>query len=245
MTSAAAPSLARTLRRPGLVRLGVAGLLSETGDWVLLIALPVYVLQLTGSAFTTAAVFVLELLPAVAAAPFVGALIDRVERWRLMAVVATVQAVLLLPLLAVDSAADLWLVVVVVVAQSVLGSIIEPARNSVAADLTPADELLGVNSALGLLAGLARLIGGPLGGLLLGLTGIEGVALVDAVSFLAAAGLFAVGRPAARPVSGEGPPARISVPWREGLTVVAAEPALRRIVAVAVALGLARRAGSW
>lgn len=86
-----------------------------------------------------------------------------------------------------------------------LGSIIEPARNAVAADLTPAEELLGVNTALGLLAGLARLIGGPLGGLLLGFTGIEGVVLVDAVSFLAAAVLIAARRrPRPRPVAPEG-----------------------------------------
>lgn len=232
----------RALRRPGLTRLGVAGLLSETGDWMLLIALPIYVLQLTGSAFTTAAVFVLELVPAVLAAPFVGVLIDRVERWRLMGVVAATQALLLLPLLWVDTPDRLWLVVLVVIGQSLLGSVIEPTRNSVAADIAPPDELLAVNTALGLLAGLARLVGGPLGGLLLGLSGLQGVVLVDAASFALAAGLFGLGRRGLpdRVVPPAGSRPRVREEWLAGLTIVARHPALRRIVAVALAMGAAQ-----
>jgi MFS family permease len=65
------------LRRPGVARLGVAGLLSETGDWMLFIALPLYVLHLTGSPLVTSTVFALELLPTVVAGPFAGVLIDR------------------------------------------------------------------------------------------------------------------------------------------------------------------------
>jgi len=41
------------LSRPGFRRLWTSGAVSETGDWLLLIALPVYVLQLTGSTLTT------------------------------------------------------------------------------------------------------------------------------------------------------------------------------------------------
>jgi len=49
----AVPVVVLLRRRPGFRRLWLAGAVSETGDWLLLIALPVYVLQLTGSAMTT------------------------------------------------------------------------------------------------------------------------------------------------------------------------------------------------
>lgn len=65
------------LGRPRLGRLTAAGLLSEIGDWLLLIALPLFVLDLTGSAMVTATVFALELLPTVIFGPIAGVLVDR------------------------------------------------------------------------------------------------------------------------------------------------------------------------
>ncbi len=61
------------LSRPGFRRLWTSGAVSETGDWLLLIALPVYVLQLTGSTLTTSTVFLLELAGALLSARDTGA----------------------------------------------------------------------------------------------------------------------------------------------------------------------------
>jgi MFS family permease len=228
------------LRIPGVRRLGAAGLLSETGDWMLLIALPVYVLQLTGSAFTTATVLVLELVPTVLAGPFVGLLVDRCERWRLMSLVAAAQALLLLPLLAVEDAGDLWVVYLVVVAQSLLGTVIEPARAVAAAAIVRPDQLMAVNGALGLLSALARLVGGPVGGLLLGLGGIGTVVLADAISFLACAVLCAWGRPQSLPSRAPGAAPRLLHDWAAGMAVLLRGRPLRRTLAVTACLGAAQ-----
>jgi hypothetical protein len=48
------------LRSVPFRRLWAAGLLSDTGDWLLFIALPLVVLRLTGSAVATSFAFALE-----------------------------------------------------------------------------------------------------------------------------------------------------------------------------------------
>ena len=72
------------VRHPAFARLWLAGAVSETGDWLLLIALPVHVLQLTGSALVTSTVFLLGLLPGLVVGPLAGVLVDRWDgaaRW--------------------------------------------------------------------------------------------------------------------------------------------------------------------
>jgi MFS family permease len=228
------------LRRPGVARLGTAGLLSEVGDWMLFIALPLYVLQLTGSALVTSTVFALEMVPTVLVGPLAGVLIDRCDPWRLMRAVAALQAVCLLPLLLVQSADELWLVYLVVVVESVLATIIEPARTATAPSLVPPGELLPVNQALGVLSSVARLVGGPLGGLILGLRGIDGVVAADVATFLAAGVLLAPTVPprAARATAR----VRLLHDWVEGFTVVTRTPVLRRAMGVVACMALAQGA---
>lgn len=239
-------TLVATLRRPGIARLGAAGLLSETGDWMLFIALPLFVLSLTGSAFVTATVFALELVPMVLAAPVAGVLVDRFAPWRLMRTVAALQALAILPLLAVGSAHDLWIVYAVVVVESLLATIMEPCRAATAAALVPPAELPGVNQALTMLQSVARLAGGPIGGVLLGLRGIDGVVLADAATFAGVAALFTVRpprlRPAASPPGADGVRARAGREWVEGVAVVARSAVLRRTAAVVALAALAQGA---
>ncbi|MGH3610629.1 MAG: MFS transporter, partial [Pseudonocardiaceae bacterium] len=57
-----------------------AGLISDAGDWMLLVALPIVVYGLTGSALGTAAAFLAELLPGALLSPVGGWLADRLDR---------------------------------------------------------------------------------------------------------------------------------------------------------------------
>jgi predicted MFS family arabinose efflux permease len=237
--------LVATLRRPGIARLGAAGLLSEAGDWMLFIALPLFALSITGSSFVTATVFALELVPMVLAAPVAGVLVDRCAPWRLMRTVAVLQAVAILPLLWVGTGADLWIVYAVVVVEGLLGTVVEPCRSAAAAALVPSGELASVNQALAMLQSVARLTGAPLGGLALGLSGIDGVVLADAATFAGVAALFAPRPPrldAAGPPAADGFRARAGREWAEGIAVVARSPALRRTAAVVALVALAQGA---
>ena len=174
------------LSRPGFRRLWASGAVSETGDWLLLIALPVYVLQLTGSTLTTSTVFLVELAGALLAGPLAGVLADRWDRRRLLIGASLAQAALLLPLLAVDGADRLWIVYLVTAAQAVLSTANGPVRQALLPVAVEPDELAPAAAQLDIAANLARLVGGALGGVLLQAYGLSGVVLADAATFVLA-----------------------------------------------------------
>jgi predicted MFS family arabinose efflux permease len=241
------------LRRPAFRRLWLAGLVTETGDWLLLIALPVFVLQLTGSALVTSTVFLLELVPTLAFGPIAGVLADRWDRRRTLVGVSLAQAALLLPLLAVDGRGDLWIVYAVTVAESALATLNEPVRMALLPALVPADDLVAANGLTGLASNLARLAGGALGGVLLAVGGLGGVVLADAVTFGVAAALLAsragAGRPArdGRPAAAGAEPTEarecgLLRPLLDGLAVIRGDRRLRGTLSVFALMSLAQGA---
>lgn len=233
----------RLLRKRRIAGLAGAGFLAEMGDWMLLIALPLYVLELTGSPLVTATVFVLGLAPTVVVGPLAGVMVDRSEPWKLMTIVAGLQALRLVPLLAVDDTSDLWILYGVVVLESVLGTIIDPCRATTAAGLVPAAQLADVNQLMGVLSSLARLLGSPLGGLILASGGFDAIIYANAGAFLAATAVFALGARAQRaPREGQNTGSSTS-PWAdlvEGLQITARTPALRQVMGVVSFVALAQ-----
>jgi MFS family permease len=203
------------LRNRNYALLWSGGLISDLGDWTLLIALPVFVFQLTGSALTTSTVFVAELVPALIVGQLAGVLVDRWDRRQILVVVGVVQAALLLPLLAVTTTDRLWIVYLVAALQSCLARLANPAKAALIPSLVPREQLTAANSLNAVSDNLARLVGSPIGGLAIQLLGLVGVVVVDAVTFLVSALLAAqirvskeVAAPrAAAPEAGAAPPA--------------------------------------
>jgi MFS family permease len=206
MTALRPPNGPSAFAVPAFRRLWLAGAVSDAGDWLLFIALPLLVLRLTGSAMGTALAFLLEIAPAILLGPVAGRLADRVPRRGLMVVVALAQAAALPPLLLVHDAAQLPVVYGVIVAQASLAALFEPAKNALLPTLVGQERILSANALVGLNGDLGRLIGGPVGGVLFGLYGIGPVALVDLVTYVVAAALVATvprepTRPSRRPAA--------------------------------------------
>src|SRR3954466_622519 len=88
-------------RRRNFVLVWLAGLISETGDWLLITGLPIYVFAVTGSTLTTATVFIVEMVPVVLLSSVAGVLVDRWNHRRTMILVSLGQASLLCLLFAV------------------------------------------------------------------------------------------------------------------------------------------------
>jgi MFS family permease len=227
------------LSRPGFRRLWTSGAVSETGDWLLLIALPVYVLQLTGSTLTTSTVFLLELAGALAASPLAGVLADRWDRRRLLIGASLTQAALLLPLLAVDGRGTLWIVYLVTAAQAVLSAANDPVRQALLPAAVGPGELAPAAAQLGIAANLARLVGGALGGLLLQAYGLTGVVLADAGTFVLAA-LLLTGWSTPAVARGTDGPAAPGRDWLAGLAVIRSDRRLAGGVAVGALLSVAQ-----
>ncbi len=186
---------------PAFRALWGAGLISDTGDWLLLIALPIVVYQLTGSALGTSAAFAAELAPGIVLAPVSGRLADGVDRRVLLIALSGLQALALLPLLLVHGRHGLVVVYVVIVVQASLAALFDPAKNALLPTLVGPGQLVSANSMVGLGTAVGRLAGGPLGGLLLAAGSLRTIVIADAVTF-AVAGLLIARVPSARAADG-------------------------------------------
>lgn len=217
-----------------------AGLVSDTGDWLLMIALPLFAFAATGSALGASTVFLVELIPMLLLGTFLGVLVDRWDRRRTIIVTALLQALALLPLLAA-SADRMWIVYTVAAVEACLGAVINPARQALVPSLVEPDQLARGNALIAVSDSIARLVGSPLGGIAFAAGGLPGVVIADAATFLATAGLVALMRrrpPAAHgdeeaPVDTE---RRLLREWAEGLALVARSGTLRTLAAI-TALG--------
>lgn len=179
------------LRQRNMALLWSGNLISLMGDWALMTGLPIYVLILTHSVLATGALLIAEQIPSLLLGPIAGVFVDRWDRKRVMVVADALFALWLLPLLFVNSVDRLWLVYVVQIVEASILPFFKPAENALVPNLVSKEQLVAANSLNGLSSNIARLVGPAAGGLIAGLLGLPGVALVDAASFVLAGGLFA------------------------------------------------------
>lgn len=207
------------LRHRNYSLLWLAGLISLTGDWIMLTALPFYVYARTGSAMATALMWIVEVTPAVLFGSVAGVFVDRWDRRRVMVTADFARALLLLTLL-LAGPSTVWLVFVVGFIEQTIGLFFRPARSALLPTLLPDEQLPSANSLMQLSDNVARLVAPSLGGLLLGLVGLRAVALADSCSYLGSALLLGLmtrqAGPAAARVALDAGRAWTAV-WREWL----------------------------
>ncbi len=228
------------LRQRDFSLLWFAGLVSFTGDWMLAVALPVTVYELTGSALATGGVLVAKKLSALLLGSVAGVFVDRWDRKRTMVVANLVRAPILLLLFAVNSAERVWIVYVVTAALSAVGQFFRPAENALLPRLVGKEYLVPANALNSLNDNLSRLVGPALGGLVAAWFGLDGVVAADAASFLVAAGMIAAIAASTRPerepaphtVTVTGTWAAVGHEWLAGLRVIRDNPVLRVVLGV-------------
>lgn len=200
---------------------------STTGDWLYRLALPLLVLQMTGSALGTAAVYALEHLPFLLFSLFGGVAADRLDRRRLLVAtdlvsVAVVGSLAVLVWLQVQ---QVWMVYVAAFVVAGAPPFYHPTFQSLIPSLVDEAQLPKANSRLQVSQSLLDMLGPALAGGVIAALGVTAALLLDALSF-AASGLviacIAVGRPGRPASSGTGMWSALS----EGIAYLRGQPAL-------------------
>ncbi|MBM7784330.1 MFS transporter [Tenggerimyces flavus] len=190
------------LRVRGFRLLWGAGLASEIGSWMMIVAVPALVYDLTGSTTATAVAVLAETVPVLVLGPFAGVLADRWDHRTTMVVVDLVRAAAVLAILCVRDASTVWVVFVAMTAESTAGLLFAPAQAALVPRLVGRGPRLdSANAVSSVTGGVIRLVGGPLGGAAYALWGIEAVVLADAASYVVSAMLL-VFLPRSRAVRG-------------------------------------------
>jgi predicted MFS family arabinose efflux permease len=218
------------LRQRNFARLWAGGAISTLGDWLLFIGLPFAIYNMTGSALATGAMFIAQSLPTLLFGALGGVFADRWDRRRTMIVADLLRAALLLLLLVVHSSETLWALYVVVFLEASAAQFFNPAKNALLPRLVDEQQLMPANALNWMSVELTRLVGAPLGGLLVAVWGLESVILLDSASYLLSALLIAmvvtpaqVAPAAAAPEQASSPLARVWSDLVAGLRLVVRE----------------------
>jgi MFS family permease len=186
-------------------RLYLAGQgLSVLGDTSMWLAAAIWAKSLTGSSSAAGLVFFAFTLPQLAA-PLAGLLVDRVRRRPLLIAVNVGMAAGLLPLVLVRTSSDVWLLYAVMVLYGTVNGVLGAGQNALLPAMLPVDVLADANGALQAIGQGLRIVSPLLGAGLFAWRGGATVAVLDALTFLAAAGaLLAVRMEEPAPAPGEG-----------------------------------------
>jgi MFS family permease len=177
----------RVVRQRSFALLWLAGLVSLLGDWAFYTVAPIFVLHETGSVFLAGAVWAVIALPSVVVGPVAGVYVDRWDRQRIMLWGNVAQAVAAAILVVAGSGPGIWVAMTVLLVNASLAAIILPAENALLPTLVREEDLGPANALNSMNDNLARIVGPPVGAVVYTQLGIEGVAVINAASFLVAA----------------------------------------------------------
>jgi Major Facilitator Superfamily/Cyclic nucleotide-binding domain len=172
----------------GIRLVQAARLASVTGRWSYTVALAVFAYQASGAGGVAFAGIV-RLAPAAAAAPFTGALVQRVQTSRLMVSMGLLRTLALCVAGAVALGSDAtWAVYACVVVEAAASTVLRPIQNSLLPFLsrTP-EELTSTYLTLSVIESIGVLLGPLLGAALLASSEVGTVFLVGAGAYLLSA----------------------------------------------------------
>ncbi|QSQ25385.1 MFS transporter [Pyxidicoccus parkwayensis] len=228
MSSLRLPRLSslRALRHRDFAFILAGATLSNIGTWMEVLALGVYVTKVTGRAEWTGGVAALTFLPAIVLSPLGGALADRFDRRRYVALGTALELLLAgtLATLAFTGRLTVPAIAVVSFLNGCVTSLFLPAFTALIVSAVPKDDLHSALSLDSAQYNLGRICGPALGAAVVTLVGVEWALLTNTLSFLA----VLVGLAFARGATSTGTPPTGSL-WTgiaEGMKVAREDPGI-------------------
>ncbi len=232
----------RVIRSPRYFPLWLGQIVSNLGDTLNYVALVVLVFRLSHSGLAVSALVLTEIVPTLLLGPLAGVVIDRFDRQRVLIVVDSLRAVLVL-VLALTHA--LWAVYALAALLAVGSTLFNPALQAVIPALLTDEERLAANSVAWSSGRLVQIIGASVAGGLIAWAGTTPAFLVNAASFAFSAVLLArLSLPARQGPSRGGGWAGWLRDVGEGLAYARRDPFVARLVPVQALTSLATGATS-
>ncbi|MDO7908272.1 MFS transporter [Paenibacillus sp. JX-17] len=189
------------LRNRAFVSLMLAQMTSNIGGWLYLLALLTLLgIRWQATPWEITMVTLCSALPFLVGGPFAGALADRMDRKKLMIGSDAVRAVLVIGLV---FAVHLWQVYLILIVKGVFDILFSPAKSGKLKEVVPDEQIQQAVSISSFIEQGAKIAGPAIGGVLVGLMGIQGCFIFNAVTFVIS-GLLLFGIPGGKVTAGAG-----------------------------------------
>ncbi|KAF2955421.1 MFS transporter [Marinitoga sp. 38H-ov] len=167
----------------------IGRIVSLLGSGIQMVAMPLYILDLTGSGTKMGLFAMVSMLPALIIAPFAGVLGDRFNRRNIMVIMDYLRGVLILFLayLTFTNKITLGILFSMQVILSLFDSLFGAATSAMIPDLVPEKDLMKAISATESASSASMIVGPVLGGVIYGLLGMKWVFLLNGISFILSA----------------------------------------------------------
>lgn len=218
--------------------------LSLLGSQLVQFALIWYLTKETESAAVLTGATLAAMLPMIVLGPFVGALVDRWNRRKVMLAADSLVAAATLVLAGLFAAGtiELWMIFLIIFLRSIGGGFHRPAMEASTSLMVPEDQLTRVQGANQTLRGGLNILSAPLGALLLEILPMQGILAIDVVSALfAVLPLLFILIPQPKPAAGSSPTRLIRSVWQDfqvGLNYVLSWRGLLILIGMAVVINV-------
>lgn len=242
-TAAPAPSVLAVFRRRDFSLLWLAQLVSTAGSSLTDLAAAIWVYEQTGSALAVGLTLMATAVPSLVVGLLAGVYVDRHDRKRIMLMTCLIQAVIVAIIAAavqLDSVIGLYALLLL---NAGVKQFFDPAHDSIIPEMANDEELTAANAFLSIASFGSTAIGFAGAGLLASTVGVTAAFLIDAVTFVVAAGLISLMGRYEMPVpEEEATVAVIIANLKSGITTLFGTPIIRSLFIVGafmfVAFGL-------